>query len=186
MRPRVRTTLFAAGAAIVVAGMFVGAGVALKSQTVTASGRSVTGVNALSGTTNGLTINSTTFADIPGAVTTVVVPAGTRGLIVARFSAESACFYGQPEGINRPCYVRILIGGTSANPAGDTYVFDWDKNAINAQNFAFAPIQSLARDGFRGPLAAGTYTVRAQWRVSTSALRFRINRWSLIVERVIV
>jgi hypothetical protein len=187
MRSRAWKFGLAAGAAVLAVGVFVAAALALKSATaVTATGRSVTQVHALAGTTNGLTLNSTSFADIPGAVRNVTIPAGTRALIIARFSAESGCFYAQPSGVNSPCYVRILIGNLAGNPNGDTYAFDWDLNAFNTQGFSFAPTRSLARDAFRGPLPAGTYAVRAQWRVSTSGLNFRINRWSLIIERVLV
>ncbi len=186
MRTRARNPFFAALAAFVIVGSFVTAALAYRSDTVTGSGRSLTRVNALAGTLNGLTIQSTSFSDIPGATTSVTVPTNTRALIVAHFSAESSCHYGQVSGINSPCYVRILIGNSAGNPTGDNYVFDWDMNATNTQGFSFAPTRSLARDAFRGPLSAGTYSVRVQWRVSNSGLLFRINRWTLIVERFLV
>jgi hypothetical protein len=183
MRRRTNGPLAALAVLAASAAAFATGALAFRASTVGAVGKTVQQVVVRAGVTNGLTISSTSYSDVPGAVAKVVVATGTRGLVVARFSGESSCSYAQPAGVNNPCLVRILIGNVEGEPSGD-YAFDWDLNAINTQGFSFAPTRSLERDAFRSGLPAGTYLVRVQWRVPTAALRFRINRWSLIIESI--
>ena len=65
--------------------------------------------------------SSTTYVDVPGARTTIPVPSGQRALIMARFTASSACF----PSATHTCAgsVRILIGGVEGAPQS-TFEFD--------------------------------------------------------------
>lgn len=71
--------------------------------------------------------SNTTFANVPGTLTSVFVPGGTTVLVSVAYSAESACYGG---GVGNPnwCELQVLIGGVEGSPqastfGGDTYAF---------------------------------------------------------------
>jgi hypothetical protein len=72
--------------------------------------------------------SATTFADVPGTLTTVFVPAGSAVLVSVSYDAEAACYGG---GVNNPnwCELMVNIGGVEGSPQasttslGDTYAF---------------------------------------------------------------
>ncbi len=122
------------------------------------------------------TTTSTAFAGIPGATTTVTVPAGQTALIVARFTAESACSGGT--GSNW-CSVRILIGGVEASPVtGLDFAFD----STDASTETSASWESHSMERVRR-VGAGTYPVTAQWATTSGSTTFRLDDWTLTVER---
>jgi hypothetical protein len=146
--------------------------------TTTVAGRSVTAVKVVRDKTDSTT-GSTSFEDLPGASTTITVPAKTRALILARFSAESVCV--GPQSAQTICSVRILIGGQEADPAsGSDFAFD------SANWGADGPYswESHSMDRSRGPLGPGTYTVKVQYLVTVVGAAFRLDDWSLTAERV--
>src|SRR5918994_6669442 len=55
--------------------------------------------------------NSTSFTGIPGASTTVSVPRGEQGLILARYSAETICYIveGTTNTGDHKCSVKIVV-----------------------------------------------------------------------------
>ncbi|GAB1689173.1 hypothetical protein [Krasilnikovia sp. M28-CT-15] len=116
------------------------------------------------------------YVNVPGAATTVVVPAGTRKMIDARFSAESYCAGGGW------CSVRIIVirpNGTifELNPVvGTDFAFDsgstsdtWESHAIERTS-PFLP--------------AGAYRVQVQAGTVAGATLVRLDDWTLAVERV--
>ncbi len=112
---------------------------------------------------------------IPGTTISGTVPTGQTALILARFSAESVCYGGQQ---GHWCSVRILVGGVPAEPAdGLDFAFD----SVEADQFLY---ESHSMDRSRGPLTAGSYLVRVQVAVTLSSVVFRLDDWSLTVERV--
>jgi hypothetical protein len=132
----------------------------------------------VSGTTV-VTTSSTTFVDVPGAVTSLAVPAGRKGLIHANFSAESAC-YG-PDTQN--CSVRILIGGVEASPAsGDDFAFDTNRGGDNPGNQFTGEAHSMER--YLPDLAAGLYEVKVQYLSVSGMNTTQLDDWVLTVERV--
>jgi hypothetical protein len=139
------------------------------------TGGVVTKVNVVT-ETNAQSTNSTTFVNLPGGNTGVSVPIGESALILARFSAESACSGGTGA---QWCSVRILIGGVEANPVvGLDFAFDSTNNGSETP-FSWES-HSVDRSRIVGP---GTYTVQVQWAVTSSATAFRLDDWSLTVER---
>ena len=63
---------------------------------------------------------STAFVNVPGATATFTVPAATRDVFIARFTAESVC-----SGVSGWCPVRILINGSEMDPVvGSDFAFD--------------------------------------------------------------
>jgi len=115
----------------------------------------------------------TSFANVPGAQTTIFVPEGTRALLLARFAAESRCSGGTGW-----CSVRIMIGKVEAEPAAGT-------------SFAFqaatpgGEYESHEMERMRGPLDPGTYAVKVQWAVSDASLEQWLDDWLLVIERVV-
>jgi len=118
-------------------------------------------------------ISSTTYTDIAGASASVDVPAGSSGLIVARFTAETGAI-----GATGYLSVRMPIDGGEANPTGaDTFSFD------NTGSPGDDDFESHAMDRSRmvGP---GTHTVQLQARVTGGSVN--IDDWHLTVERILV
>jgi hypothetical protein len=150
------------------------------STTTTIAGKGVTQVKVVRSTQpNTIARNANTPAawfDLPGATTTITVPASTSAHILARFSAEATAGGDGPNGS-----VRILINGVEAKPdAGMEAVF------TSSSTPAY---QSLDRSA--GPFAAGTYTIQVQYAIPRSQCldtptcsTFTLNDWSLTVERV--
>lgn len=129
--------------------------------------------------TSVVTTSSTAFVDVPGAVTSVTIPTGRKGLIHATFSAESAC-YG-PD--NQNCSVRILIGGTEGNPAvGSDFAFDTNRGG-DFQGTQFTG-EAHSMDRYLTDLAAGAYEVRVQFLSVSAANTTQLDDWTLIVERI--
>jgi hypothetical protein len=119
--------------------------------------------------------NSRTFVDIPGASTTITVPEGGRGLVLARFSASSQCGSHNPD--DDGCFVRILVGGVEASPqAGPFDTAFCCPNNSNADAW-----ESHAIESSRGPLPPGAYRVKAQWK-ATAESTFSLWSWHLAVE----
>lgn len=83
--------------------------------------------------TNVQTLNTTlpaatTFANVPGTLTTIFVPAGSTVLVSVDFNAEAACYGGGAANPNW-CELMVQIGGVEGSPQasttslGDTYSF---------------------------------------------------------------
>jgi hypothetical protein len=118
--------------------------------------------------------SSTTFVDMAGATTKIVVPRRTRALLLARFTGESLCDGGPAGAV---CTARIVIGNAEGNPAAAAD-FAFDSNGTGAD---FAAAQAMERARAVGP---GTYTVKVQWAVSDAGTTFTLDDWTLVVERV--
>ena len=125
------------------------------------------------------TTSSTSFVDVPGAVTSLTVPAGHTAMILARFSAESAC-YGADQ---QNCGVRILIGGTEASPAvvGD-FAFDTNRAGDNPGTMLTGEAHSMER--YRPDLTPGTYEVKVQFLSVSPNNTTQLDDWILTVERI--
>ncbi|MEW6060216.1 MAG: hypothetical protein AB1551_08800 [Actinomycetota bacterium] len=165
-------------AVVLVAALVVESAMAETSTTV--AGKSVAAVRVVrDASVSGL--GSTSFEDLPGASTTITVPAKTKALILVRFSAESLCL--GPVDSQAVCSVRVLVGNAEADPAsGSDFAFD-SSNAGREGAFSW---ESHSMDRSRGPLGPGTYTVKVQCMVTTVGGTFSLDDWSLTVERVTV
>jgi hypothetical protein len=163
--------------------LLVGLGVAALVLVGTAANAVLTGV---SGTysdqqrfvneTNAWSTGAAAFVDVPGAVTTITVPSGTRRMIDARFTAESQCSGG-----GGWCSVRIVIvrptgGLLELNPqSGTDFAFD----STGADNW-----ESHAIERTSSYLPAGSYRVKVQAGVVAGASSLRLDDWTFAVERV--
>jgi hypothetical protein len=125
-----------------------------------------------------VTTSSTSYVDVPGATHTVVVPSGRTQLVNARFTAESNCTRAIPS-LGGWCSTRIVaqrIGGATVElspQAGIDYAFD----NVATDQFEGHAMERSAR------LGAGTYIIRAQRAVTSSAITFRLDDWHFAVER---
>ena len=126
-----------------------------------------TGSDATEQTTAGL-------VDLAGATVDITIPEGRTGLLLARFSAESAC----TGGAFGYCQAAIVVDGAEANPAvGSDFAFD----SSDSNTETFASWESHAMDRSVGPLTAGTYTVTVQTDL-IGATAFRLDDWQLVAE----
>jgi hypothetical protein len=126
------------------------------------------------------TTSSVNFVDVPGAATTINIPAGTRAVLRARFIAESACSGGGA--VSNYCRIRILINNVEAQPAvGFDFAFDstnngnetsssWESHAVERSSATILP--------------AGNYVVKVQQSTSSAGVTFRLDDWHLSVERL--
>ena len=159
-------------AAIVVGALVLAATAAIASRTAEGGG-SITGVKFVT-ENDAATTSSTSYVDLPGATTKIRVPRGQRALISARFSAESRCSGGID---GNWCSVKILIGRKQGHPrSGSDFAFD----AVGASDDRW---ESNSMERYRGPVGPGRYRVRVQWLVTDAATEFRLDDWTLSVQR---
>jgi hypothetical protein len=124
--------------------------------------------------TTAQTTHSTSYATLPGATGTIAVPADESGLILVRFSAESQCSGGAA---GNWCSVRILLDGTEMDPAaGLDFAFD----SVNSPDSFW---EAASMDRSRAGVGSGNHTVTVQWAVTSASTLFRIDDWSLTIER---
>jgi hypothetical protein len=157
----------------------------------------ITAVKVVRG--DGYTGVSSDWQDLPGASTTISIPQGQRGLIIARFTAESNCYWTAPRPITITqvgrCEVRVLIGDVEGAPASDDGhppIFD-TAEPVNLVSSATLPgdgpeshATERSRGGFTG-LPSGSYSVRVQHRERDAGTGYQtetqLNHWHLTVER---
>uniref|UniRef100_B8HML7 Peptidase domain protein n=1 Tax=Cyanothece sp. (strain PCC 7425 / ATCC 29141) TaxID=395961 RepID=B8HML7_CYAP4 len=141
----------------------------------TVSGGAITAVSIVRGT-DATSTTSTSFVTLPGASTTITIPSGKRAIIMARFSAESVCF-----GASGYCSVRITANGTELSPVvGKDFAFD----STNNNNETSVSWESHSMDRSSRVLGSGTYIIRVQYATTDPSINFRLDDWSLIVEKV--
>ena len=137
------------------------------------------------------TLNSTSWVDLPGA--TAAVSGVGNQLVLARFSAESYC----TGAVGGYCSVRILARGEEMHPkAGCNFAFDsvaaggtatppesTDPGA-EAPETAAAAASSESQSMDRSIVRLGGQTVvKVQVRSMAGATDFRLDDWSLTIER---
>jgi hypothetical protein len=120
---------------------------------------------------------STSPVDLPGASTSVTVPAGQNSRIIAIFTAESACF-----GATSNCIASILIGSAEGEPAVGSD-FAWDTNREDDAPTTFSG-EAHAMTRSRGGLGPGNYDVRVQYRAAGGGTTAQLDDWNLTVFRV--
>ena len=104
------------------------------------------------------------------------VPSGQQALLLLRFSGESSCDGGS---WGDYCSLRILVDGTEALPAeGLNFAFDTDEGV--AANYEIWEANSIDRSIVVG---SGNHTITVQYAVTTGTTDFRLDDWSLTVER---
>lgn len=142
------------------------------------AGGGVTQVRVVTSTGSTQETVSRTYVDLPGAATSITVPAGQKALVVARFTGASQCGSLNPD--DDGCFVRVLIGGIEADPvsAGMFDTAECCSASSNGDSW-----ESHAIDRSRGPLGPGTYAVRVQWKADAEN-DFMLWGWHLTVERV--
>jgi hypothetical protein len=164
------------------------ASVAVLAATTVLKGGAINQVRVVRGEDASAYNNSTTFTDIPGVATTVSVPRGEKGLILARYSAETICYIveGTTNTGDNKCSVKIMVVNNStgqqmeACPCNQGTQFAFDSTSAGTENIYAQESHSMDRSLIVGP---GKYTVKAQWAVTHSDVRFRVDDWSFTVEK---
>jgi hypothetical protein len=110
------------------------------------------------------------FADLPGATTSIFVPANSTVLVSVDFSAEAACYGG---GVGNPnwCELMVLVNGVEASPKsstsslGDTYSYvstdNGNASTVSWRAHAFSRY-ACVRNTTNAPLAV---SVAIQWKI---------------------
>ncbi len=126
------------------------------------------------------TTSSLSFVNLPGATATITVASGTTAFLLARFSAESACYGGGAA--TDWCSVRMLVNGGFEfdPPSGADFAFDSPESGSEAT----PSYESHAIERAFGPLNAGTYTVTLQRRVLDPDIVFHLDDWAFIVQSI--
>ena len=135
----------------------------------------------------------TTFADLPGTLTTIFVPAGSAVLVSVDFNAEAAC-YGGGAGNPNWCELMVMIGGTEGSPQasttslGDTYAFaSTDNGATSSSSWRGHALSRhrCIRNTSAVPMAV---PVSVQWKITNfspaaaPATAFWIDDSALVVQ----
>lgn len=127
--------------------------------------------------------------------TTVTVPAGTSARILATFSGEGLCNFGENIlvlvfVIRSQCTARINIAGATPAPPGVVAVMDSDDAATDPDVAVDA--EGFAMQAASGSLGPGTYTVTAQINTSdghadddSDHVIFDVNEYLLSAEVVL-
>lgn len=126
--------------------------------------------------TNSQSTTATSFTDLPGAVVTINVPAGTKQLVQARFTGESGCM--PVTSGNLWCSVQIIAVSSS----GVTRMLP-----DSGGDAAFDSVPG-SQDNWEGHsaersavLSAGKYTVKVQWETNDPFVTFSLDDWSFTV-----
>jgi hypothetical protein len=143
------------------------------------NGGTINKVSVAQGEDN-VSTQSTTFQDIPGASTHVSIPSGEKGLILARFNAESDC--QGPSNAAGDCLARILAvnnsnGAVVQLPPG----LSGDVSALDSSDpFGSFAYHTMDRAVI---LPSGSYTVKVQWRILSPVTGWTLDDYSLTVEK---
>jgi len=115
-----------------------------------------------------LQTNSTAFVTVPGATTTVTVPAGTTRCIKVVFTGEAGCAGSSSADF---CYIRALDNSVEMNPATSFRAFASEDSTAEAHAYEW-----VRRVG------GGNHTIRIQGRVERSATTFFLDDWTFDVQ----
>jgi hypothetical protein len=110
---------------------------------------------------------STTFAVVPGANTTVSVPPGQSRCVKVTFTASTSCTNG-----TNSCFIVARDSGTLMNPANPFRAIDADSGIQNAAH----SLEWVRRIG------AGNHAISVQVRVSSADTDFQIADWTMDVQ----
>jgi len=132
------------------------------------------------GTAAAISTGNSAFSDVPGATTSVTVPAGATANIVATFTGESACYGGGA--VNGYCSVRILVDGSEATPVvGTDFAFD----STNGGTETFSSWESHSVTRIATNVPAGSHTVTVQdAQIDGAGVTWRIDDWTLVATAV--
>jgi hypothetical protein len=125
------------------------------------------------------TTASTVWVNVPGATTTVTIPALTTDLILAQYTAESVCF-----GASGWCPVRILLNGVEMDPASGTdFAFDSsDGGAASPSSWESHAVQR-SRAYTNSNTFPVSVTIQVQYMTTVAGMTFRLDDWHLTVQQ---
>ncbi len=131
--------------------------------------------------------SSTSFSGLNDASIKVSVPSGETDKLVVFFSAKDACYGGTAL---KRCLVRLTVDGNELSPSSGGDAFFDNNGYKSVQGGTGSVVNSSGSQSthaivrFSGNLGSGSHTVQAQFATESSAISFRINEWSLVVQRV--
>ncbi len=157
----------------VVTAVALTAGVAVAA-TTTASGGALTAVKVVR-SSNAADVGSDGFQTIPGAVTSMSVPSGTKALLVMRVTMVNKC---EGPSSAQYCRLRVLVNGVPAEPNEPGPIIETptpEKTGFEMHAFDFSK-----------SVGAGTYKIEVQTRAAEFTGTASVNHiqgFHLTVER---
>jgi hypothetical protein len=125
------------------------------------------------------TTGSQTFVNVPGASVTIAV--GDGHYIRSRFSGESLC--GGEGSVGAKCSMRVVVAGVGASNPNSGLDFAFDSLEVCCSTDPTPEAHSM--EWISNKLAAGTYTVRAQYAVEIGGMSFTLDDWTFSVEDIV-
>jgi hypothetical protein len=121
--------------------------------------------------------NSTSWTDLAGASVVVVVPEGSTGTVLARFSPVLTCqAFGSADG---ECRVRIVVDGAEADP-----VLDSGAVAVHFENWpGDYHYHAVTIERSAQGLGPGAHVVQVQYQNNASG-GFIVRGWHLVAEAI--
>ena len=167
---KIKKVLIAAAAGVAVLGVSTAAAAVITTATGTVTERQTFGRNDVA-----QVITSAAFVDVAGGAVNVRIPAGTRRMLDARYTAETLC-----SGPGGWCSARILV--TRTVPAGATTELLPASGADFALDSPGGNWQGHALERTSNYLGAGLYRVHVQAAVVAGATSLRLDDTHLAVE----
>ena len=160
--------------------LVVGATGTVVAASIAKSAKAVTAVKTLT-TNDYLTTESTTYIDVPGMSTSISVPASQQALLIITFAAPTECSRVAGDTAEADCSVRVLVDGAAVTPAESVLRSGRNAGGSNTGRGWMANAMQFVR----GPLTAGSHTVKVQWKVFnfSGGSQFILNGASLTILR---
>jgi hypothetical protein len=113
------------------------------------------------------------YPDVPGVSTTISIPSGQTGLIIARFASTTKCNFGAAG-------TRCELGLVVVKPGGvvDRIGFAAIDTDDEGDNYS----EAHAFEASGGPYPAGTYKVKLIYRILGGNTQLILSGWHLTVE----
>jgi hypothetical protein len=135
------------------------------------SGGAITAVRTATDSAVADTISATPV-DVPGMKVNVSVPDGQHALLIATFSATTACNdFAAP--YQMWCHVRVVVDGTPAAPPNPVFAAVPDGGSWDANSMQFVA----------GPVGSGDHVVKVQFWVEPSGGGITLRERTLTVLR---
>lgn len=124
--------------------------------------------------------DSPSFRPVFGTATTVKVLPGEKAIIAVGFFAETNCYQTGP-GVGSWCPVKITIGGSELYPQTSDE-FALDSSQEGQESVASWEGHGMVRHS--RVLGPGSYTIRVRAAAQNDSTEFRVDDWTLRVEKL--
>jgi hypothetical protein len=135
---------------------------------------------AVAGSGSAVTTSSVAWFNLPNAQAKVAVPPNQQGLLVARFTAETACYNTTANTQAHACRARILLDGAEMRPVVGT---DFALDSTDQGKEGRSSWEGHAMQRFSACVASGSHTAQVQVSTSDPQVTFHVDDYVLTLER---